>query len=206
MRTHWVHLLAAATLLTGWAAVPLRGAAQCRLTSGQDPAAATAAAFQMRVVKLAWGTIASDHVELSATLELTASQTATVSHIQPVGLHVNGMPVYGALVAGPVHLEARRPLTLPPVELSVYYRDLTSLDPLADLVEHGEARFTGTIEMDARLNALEHLLLGSATVAVVSPISSQLPVATPGGLMVHAAMVAGLESAGRLWQAAAARA
>ena len=186
-------------------ALSLGAAAQCVAAGTTGNAAVSSSELRAQVTSLALGGIAPDHVRLLLTLTLVADHDATVSQIGFFGLRVNGLPVYSDGAAGPLRLQSGQPAGLgAPLPVDVYYRDLDTLEPLRQLLRDGVARVEGAVVLQAKLNPLEKLLLASGTVRVEARFQNQVPVAVPGPAWLRPASLASLETADRLWKAAAA--
>jgi hypothetical protein len=188
--------LLAGLLLAGLAA------AQCRPVSPPS-GAAPPPAVEAEVEGIALGTVGTDRAQLALTLRLRSRRAATVENLRFANLEVNGLPVFASPVTQTMHLAAGASTPLPePLRVSVYYRDLDSLQPLIALVQTGQAHIQGTADLEADLNPLEKIVLASRHATVVSDFENDVPVAVPGGLPLRLAAVAALGAANQALQSA----
>jgi hypothetical protein len=77
--------------------------------------------------------------------------------------------------------------------VSIYYRDLSSLQPLIQLVRNGNLRLEGNAVFEARLALLPSLLLGSRTARAPMRFQVEVPVSLPGNRLTREAALRVLE-------------
>ena len=114
------------------------------------------------------------HVEVAVSLNLTPGQTATLKEIQLCSLHLNGLPVFAAPLHEEISLHKGETIGLPPVFVSLFYRDLTTVHPLREMIEKQNVRVEGELVSGVQVGFLGKLALHSQHPQVVIPIDQKV--------------------------------
>jgi hypothetical protein len=123
------------------------------------------------------GTIDTSHLEIAVTLVLTPTQSCTITQLQLRTLHLNGLPVYAAPVQQDIGLHKGEATQLPPITVSVFYRDLYTARPLEDIIEKEKVRVQGELVSDLQVGFLAKLALHSEHPRVVIQLDQDVPAA-----------------------------
>jgi len=120
------------------------------------------------------------HVEVAVNLSLVPSQTATLKDVQLCSLHLNGLPVFAAPLHQEISLHKGETIGLPPVFVSMFYRDLTTVHPLREMIEKQTVRVEGELVSGVQVGFLGKLALHSQHPQVVIPINEEVAVEVGG--------------------------
>lgn len=148
--------------------------------------------------------VKSDRVEMTARLGLYPERAFRTHQLGFFAMRVNDIPVYVASLYGDFQLKKDELLTLPDLHITVYYRDIPSLDPLRRIVQEQRASVTGQIAADIDASPLEKLALHSLHPRIVVPFAKEIPVAVPGGSLGSTAALTVLDVANQAGPLAAA--
>lgn len=148
--------------------------------------------------------VKSDRVEMVARLGLYPERSFKTHQLGFFAMRVNEIPVYVASLYGDFQLKKDETLTLPDLHITVYFRDVPSLDPVRRMIQEQRAQVTGQIVADIDASPLEKLALHSLHPRIVVPFSKQIPVAVPGGPLGATAALAALDVATQAGPLAAA--
>jgi len=116
------------------------------------------------------------HVEVAVNLNLVPGQTATLKDIQLCSLHLNGLPVFAAPLHQEISLRKGEAIGLPPVFVSLFYRDLTTVHPLREMIEKQSVQVEGELVSGVQVGFLGKLALHSQHPQVVVPIDQKVAV------------------------------
>jgi len=109
-------------------------------------------------------------------LNLVPGQTATLKDIQLCSLHLNGLPVFAAPLHQEISLRKGEAIGLPPVFVSLFYRDLTTVHPLREMIEKQSVQVEGELVSGVQVGFLGKLALHSQHPQVVVPIDQKVAV------------------------------
>jgi hypothetical protein len=132
-------------------------------------------------------------------LTLTANRDATLRGVAFDQVTVNGVPIRVPPLQGPINLKRGQVMEGLSVEGRMKFRELTSLDPLRDMVRTRSADVHATVRAELDLNILQKLALLAGNVWVVADVSRDVPVNMPGGPLGQAAAFAMLTAADPIW-------
>ncbi len=173
--------------------------AQCALDAAESRGAfagTSAPSVELKVEKISLAERTLDHLRLALSLALTSHSDVVIRHITFDRSRVNGIPFYVAPVDEPLQLKKGKVSELPrPLELTAYYRDLDSLEPLIALGQRSSAHVEGNLYLDVQLGALQKLFLFAGQAYVPVSFAVDVPVEIPGGLTAKNAAIRGLEAA-----------
>jgi hypothetical protein len=136
-----------------------------------------------------------DRVHLDVEAHVTASRKMKIKRIRFEHMRLAGIPVFLAPVEDEVVLEKDVPQAMPEIPLTVYLRDVHSLDPLIAAVRDGQARVQGQGRAELDANLLERAAAGQWTVQADMPIDMTAPVEVPGGTVGRTAVLGTLAAA-----------
>jgi hypothetical protein len=140
-------------------------------TSGQ---AAKVGDLQVKEVNLS--EIDTSHVKLAVDLNLTAAQSATFEKLRLCSLHLNGLPVFAAPLNQELVLKKGVATALPPLYITILFRDLHTVAPLRRMIENQSVRIEGEMVADLRLTTIERLALHTQHPTVELDLSQEVPV------------------------------
>jgi len=134
------------------------------------------------------------HIEVGVTLSMVPSHSATLTDVQICSLRLNGLPVFAAPLHQAIELHSGQPIELPPVSMSIFFRDLTNARPLRQMIENQSVHVQGEMESSVELGFLGRLALHSQHPKVVVPISQDVRVEV-GGTALERSLALGVLSA-----------
>jgi hypothetical protein len=130
--------------------------------------------LQVKEVNLA--EIDTSHVKLAVDLNLTVTQSATFENLRLASLHLNGLPVFAAPLNQEIVLKKGAPTALPPLYITILFRDLHTVAPLRRMIENQSVRIDGDLVADLRLTALEKFALHTEHPSVEVALAQEVPV------------------------------
>jgi hypothetical protein len=139
--------------------------------------------------------VKSDRVEMVARLGLYPERSFRTRQLGFFAMRINEIPVYVGSLYGDFQLKKGELLTLPDLHITVYYRDIPSLDPVRKMIQDQRAVVTGRIAADIDASPLEKIALRSLHPRIVVPFSKEIPVTVPGGSLGATAALAVLDMA-----------
>ncbi|MGA3046503.1 MAG: hypothetical protein ABSD67_07770 [Terracidiphilus sp.] len=120
-----------------------------------------------------------DRIELLAKLGLIPERSLKVKALSFSAMKVNGMPVYVSPIDGEFVMKKDEYLKLPDARITVYYRDLTSIEPAGRLVEQQKVIISGQITARMEANPFEQIAMHSLHPKVVLPFNKEIVVLIP---------------------------
>jgi hypothetical protein len=167
-----------------WCGVVPRAAAQV---------ASTAASDQFHVEKVELLDVATDRIRFAVTPSITSPQSVRVKMITFYGLRINRIPVFVPPVAEELQFQPGVRVTpRRPMQVTVYLRDLDTLQPLIDLLHNEKVHIEGSALVEAKLDLLPSLLLRSRTAHAPMRFEADLPLFIPGGGSMQAQAIQAL--------------
>ncbi len=160
-----------------------------------QPPANTVLPATVKVESFGIENVKSDRVEMVARLGLYPERSFKTHQLGFFAMRVNEIPVYVASLYGEFQLKKGEMLMLPDLHITVYFRDIPSLDPIRKMVQDQRASVTGQIAADIDASTLEKIALRSLHPRIVVPFSKDIPVAVPGGSLGATAALAMLDMA-----------
>jgi hypothetical protein len=134
--------------------------------------------FQVKEVNVA--EIDTAHVKLVMDLNLIPSQSATLENLRLCSLHLNGLPVFALPLNQQIVIQKGVSTALPPVYITVLFRDLHTTEPLRRMIDNQSVRIEGEVVADLRLTMMERLALHTQHPSVEIALNQDVPV-TLGG-------------------------
>jgi len=159
------------------AAPPLQGQAQAPASPSSD---------QIRVEKVELLQIQTDRIGFAVTPSIIPTQQVRIQTITFYGMRLNRIPIFIPPVSEELDLRPGvRAAPRRPLQVTVYLRDLSSLQPIIDLVRGGRVKIEGNALVEAKLDLLPSVLLLKKTAHAPMRIDSDLPLDVPGGSLVR---------------------
>jgi hypothetical protein len=131
----------------------------------------------LKVKEVGLAEIDTSHIKLSVDLNLTATQTVTMESLRIGSLHINGLPVFAAPLNQEIVLKKGVPTALPPLYVTVLFRDLHTVDPLKRMIENQSVKIEGEVVANVRLAMIEKLALHTQHPTVDIALNQEVPAA-----------------------------
>jgi hypothetical protein len=166
--------LSALAVVAALALTPLLPAAQDG--TGKPPPATVS------IEKLRIGSIASDRLRFSAMPKVVPREKGTIRQVSFHDVRIGGIPVYIPPVTEELSAQPGVPLAVSkPLLITVYFRDLESVEPLVRMIEDGKATVSGMVLVDIGLNAVQKLVLWTRQPVAPVRFETTLPLEIPPG-------------------------
>jgi len=136
--------------------------------------APTVGDFQVKEINVA--EIDTSHVKLIVDLSLTATQSATLENLRLISFHLNGQPVFASPLNQEMVINKGVTTALPPVYITVLFRDLHTTEPLRRMIEKQSVRIEGQMVADVRLTMVEKMALHTQHPSVEISLGQDVPV------------------------------
>ncbi|MGA2890115.1 MAG: hypothetical protein ABSE51_18870 [Terracidiphilus sp.] len=156
--------------MSAWAAVGMMA----------QPAAQAAALGDLQVKEVSVAEIDTAHVRLAVDLNLTAAQSVTLENLRLCSLRLNGLPVFAAPLNQELVLKKDVATALPPIYVTILFRDLRTTEPLRRMIEKQSVRVEGEMVADLRLSLLEKMALHTEHPRVELALGQDVPVEVGG--------------------------
>ena len=136
------------------------------LRSQTEPAEATAAQAvaglgDVSVKGIHVSDVDSTHLQVAVELTTVAPRTVTLENFRLTSLRLNGLPAFADPVMEPVSLVQGKPTNLPPILVTILFRDLTTVAPLRYMIEKQTLHVQGQIVAAVKMNFVEKLVVHS---------------------------------------------
>jgi hypothetical protein len=165
--------------------------AQSDTPAPADAATVSTSFGTIQVKNVSISGISVSHVEVSVSLMLVPSQSATLKNIQICSLRLNGLPVFAAPLTQEIALHRGEAVALPPVGISVFFRDLNTARPLRQMIEKQSVHVQGELVSNVQVGFLGKLALHSQHPKVLLPIAQDVAVEV-GGTSLERNLVLGV--------------
>ena len=147
---------------------------------------AAPAGEEVHVDKIELLDLQTDRIGFAVTPSIIPSQQVRIMTVTFYGMRINGIPVFVPPVSEEIELHPGVRASLRrPMQFTIYFRDLTSLQPLIDLVKGGRIKVEGNAILEAKLDLLPSILLMKKTAHAPIRIDADLPLDIPGGSLVR---------------------
>ncbi len=104
-------------------------------------------------------------------------RSATVEHMYFQNVAVNDIPVHIDSFDQEFKLSNKDPVDLPAaLQCSIIFADLTTMQPVRDMVDKDNVQITGQSFIEVKLNSLEKLALRAKQVVIPVPLNETVPV------------------------------
>jgi len=142
-----------------------------------DAATAISSPFgQIRVNETRVAEIDTSHLRVSVDATITPTRKVTLQDLRLVSLRLNGLPVYAEPVSQPIELEKDKEIALPPMYVTVQFRDLTSVAPIREMIEKQTVHVQGQVIAAVKMSFLEKLALHTQHPQVSVTVAQDVPV------------------------------
>jgi hypothetical protein len=140
--------------------------------------APTVGEFQVKEINVA--EIDTSHVKLIVDLNLTPVQSTTLENLRLCSFHLNGLPVFAAPLNQEIVVQKGVVTALPPVYVTVLFRDLRTTEPLRRMIDNQSVRVEGQLVAVVRLTMMEKLALHTQHPSVEIALNQDVPVILGG--------------------------
>jgi hypothetical protein len=150
-------------------------------TCQTDPAGTSAAQTvpglgDVTVKRIHVSDVDSTHLQVAVELTTVAPRTVTLENFRLTSLRLNGLPAFADPVAEPVSLVQGKPADLPPIFVTILFRDLTTVAPLREMLEKQTVHVQGQVVAAIKMNFAEKLMVHSEHPHASLPVSADVPV------------------------------
>jgi hypothetical protein len=139
--------------------------------------------------------VGADRAHFEVRSHLTANRNLKIKRVSFARMRLGGVPIYLSPIDEHLQLEKGVSANLPRIPVTVYFRDLDSLDPLSQAVQQGQTTLTGEIRADLDLNLFERVASRDLGPKADIPVDITLPVEVPGGSTGKTAAITALKAA-----------
>ena len=137
----------------------------------------------------------TDHVRLEVRASAAVSREVKITRIRFESMTLGDIPFFMDPVDQPLRMRAGEPASLPPIPVTIYYRDLESLESLQTAVREGRVFVNGQARADLDLNLLDRVTLRQWLGRADLPIHNTIALNVPGGELGRKAAVATIGAA-----------
>jgi hypothetical protein len=122
-----------------------------------------------------------DRIRFNVKSHITADRKLSIKRVVFEQMRLEGVPVYLRPIEEHLELEKSAPVALPKIPLTIYFRDLDSLQPIEQAVREGNVSMSGKAHVDVDLNMIERVLSRQSSARADLPIAVTAPIEVPGG-------------------------
>lgn len=152
--------------------------------------------IQIQAVNFTLEDFSTTKLVIGVNLAANSNRNVTVDKVVLSELRLNGVPIDAAPLKHRFKLRSDATVILPePLRITVYLRDVDSLEPLRKAIAEGHATVDGLAVIDVPLNPLARLVLLSKDAEVSTALHQQVAFTVPGGPLAAASLVKILELA-----------
>jgi hypothetical protein len=120
--------------------------------------------------------VGPDHVELSAQFDIIPGISANLQEISFSSMRMNGqVPVFIAPLYADLALKKDQKRELPPLQVTIYYADLPSLEPLKEILDAHNVKIGGEMRAELRVSLLNRLILRNLHPTTVAVLDQDVP-------------------------------
>jgi len=145
-----------------------------------QPEAQKTAIGNLDMKQIAVVEIDPSHVRVAVNLTVVPAQTATLVNMRLCAMRLNGQPVFAAQLNQEIPLKKGVLTALPPLYVTVFFRDLSTVEPLSRMIEKQSVRVEADLVADLKLNFVERLALGAQHPKVEVALSQEVPAEVGG--------------------------
>ncbi len=139
--------------------------------------------------------IGADRITFDLRSSVTATRKLKINRVRFLHVRLQTMPIYLAPIEQRLELDPAKTTVLPAIPLTIYFRDLHSLEPLEQAIEDGKATVKGNVRADLELNLVERIASRQWNASGEMPVEMTIPVEVPGGVAGRGAALATLRAA-----------
>jgi hypothetical protein len=118
----------------------------------------------------------SSHLRIAVALAATANRSVTMETLHITSLRLNGLPVYAEPLSQQIELPQGKETPLPPIYVNAQLRDVTSTQPLKEMIENQMVHVQGDIVADVKINFLDKLAMHTEHPRISVPLTQEVPV------------------------------
>jgi hypothetical protein len=147
--------------------------------ASQSATALSASPGGLGVVKVQGTRIAEvdkAHLRVAVDLIITPTQTATLEDLRLASLRLNDLPAFAEPLTQSIDLVQGKDAALPPIYITVQFRDVTTVAPLREMIEKQSVHVQGQISAGIKMNFLDRLALHTQHPRVSLTLNDQVPV------------------------------
>ena len=146
--------------------------------------------------------VSTDRVRLRVRLGGIAERDIAVRTLTFDDASLNGIPLFSPPVSGPLKIAKGEPFANAGIlEASIYYRDLSSLEPVRRMVREEKALVLATVRLQPELSLMQRVALWSSNAWVSWKVERTVTVQLPGGRAGKTAAELALAGADAVWVA-----
>jgi len=120
--------------------------------------------------------IDNSHLRVAVDLIITPSQTATLEDLRLASLRLNGLPAFAEPLSQQINLVEGKDAALPPIYITVQFRDVTTVAPLKEMIEKQSVHVQGQVSAAIKMSFLDKLALHIQHPRVSLTLNDQVPV------------------------------
>lgn len=139
--------------------------------------------------------VSTDRVRFEIRSHVTADRHLKIKRVRFEHMYLGSLPIYLSPIDEKLELEKGISAVLPRVPVTIYFRDLDSLEPIQQAVREGKATVRGKVRIDMDLNLIEKVLLRQKDVHADIPVAINTAVEVPGGALGKTAALTALRAA-----------
>jgi hypothetical protein len=153
--------------------------------------------FELKVASVSINGVTRDRITLSVVVEVSSSNHVAAKNWIFSSFQLNGVPIYLPPITERLEIQPNQP-TQRTIVVTVFLRDLDSLQPLITAIESQQIKVQGTVRADVEVGLLATIVLLSRTAPVEIAFESSSPVRIPGGPRVRNTAIRVLRAADRM--------
>jgi hypothetical protein len=139
--------------------------------------------------------LSSDRIVFELQTHVASTRNLRIKEVRFEQMHLGNVPVYLRPLDQDLILQKDISAVLPPIPLTIYFRDLDSLESLKKIVRDQQAEVEGNARLRLDLKLLERIVGGPDVTHADIPIKVTVPVFVPGGFLGQTAALATLSAA-----------
>jgi hypothetical protein len=126
----------------------------------------------------------AEKVVFTVGLSVVSDRALTLDSIDVTQLRLNTLPVFASPLAGPIQLLPGKPwVPATPLTVTVYLRDIVSMQPLSDALQSSSVLIEGELFARVQLKLIERLAMREGSASVPVKLHEQVPLEVPGGAL-----------------------
>jgi hypothetical protein len=191
-------LMKTLTILTLAASLTVPMLAQPTITDDRGPS------VRITVDRLEFSGVSADHLSFKLYTHVSTVRNARVKRVRFFGMRLGEIPFFIEPMEERIQLKAGQDTAASPIPVTVYFRDLDSLQTLEDAVKAGEIRVSGRARAELDLGLVERLAVGQLNGLADISLTGKFPVVVPGGEIGKTAAIVAIRGAQKALPAASA--
>jgi hypothetical protein len=129
---------------------------------------------RLELARIEWASLHLDRVAVRLHLRAFTKIGTTLHDVRFDQMSIGGVPFSVAPLAGPIAVPAGEWVDLPPLSVTVYYRDVQAIAALRRMIEKGSVTVKGTARCEVQLPLLARIVLLSSRMSLVYPIDQEI--------------------------------